>query len=284
MNKPYYAKCYAKLNLFLHVLGKTANGYHELDSLAVIVEDLYDELIIEESKDNQIIIEGQWKNNLSGSNILEKVLAKFAPVIGERKFKIKLTKNIPIAAGLGGGSSNAAELIKFIITKFNLKLSETEITDYCVAIGADVPMFFYNKALYFNGIGEIISPIKTIPPLYALLVYPKILISTSEVFHKGFKEYKKKTDHQYSFKTTEELLRYLKHTSNDLFANSLALEPQLQNVVQAIKENNGCKLARMSGSGSTCFGLFTNIKQAKAALNALQKKNPHYSIYVSKLK
>ena len=172
-------KCYAKINLFLHITGKTQNGFHLLDSMVMFAKNLYDELHITRADKNEITVDGKWAKYLRGQNILAKTLEKFAPIAKDSNFKIKLIKNIPIGAGLGGGSSNAAELIKFIMQHFKCKISNEKLAE----IGADVPMFLHRKALYFTGIGEKVHPIKKMPQIYSLIVYPNTVISTHEIFN-----------------------------------------------------------------------------------------------------
>ncbi len=284
MSNIYYIKCHAKINLFLHVLGKTAQNYHSLDSMVMFVEDLYDELTIELADENQILLKGKYQENLSGINILDKVITEFSDWIGNSKFKITLVKNIPIAAGLGGGSSDAAELIKFFIKKFKLQVSQNEMLNRCAKIGADVPMFLYKKPLYFNGIGEMISTIDKIPSLFALLVYPNIAMSTATIFNSNNISFSRDTiKHQYSFKDHSELFQFLRGTKNDLLANTTELAPELSNIIAEISSCKGCEISRMSGTGTTCFGIFSDVNNANLALNTLQIKFPDYFTCVSKL-
>lgn len=277
-------KCPAKINLFLHVLGKNYSGYHNLDSLVMFAEDLYDELIISEAEDNRIEVLGKWQHLLSGKNILQIALEKLSHFIGDKKFHVKLIKNIPIGAGLGGGSSNAAALIKYFVEEFKLPFSTQGVIELLTTIGADSPMFYYGRSLYFNGIGEVISLVDNIPPLWAVFLYPNAFTLTRNIFTMGFDEYRTQTARQRHFQNAEDVFAYLKNTTNDLYKNTLSLVPHLAEIIEEISNVEGCKFARMSGSGSTCFGLFDNIKQAEQGFDYLQKKFPSYAIYVTKLR
>lgn len=277
-------KCPAKINLFLHVLGRNYRGYHDLDSLVMFAEDLCDELIISEAEDNDIEVVGKWHSTLSGKNTLQVALEKLSYFIGNKKFHIKLIKNIPIGAGLGGGSSNAAALIKYLIEAFKLSLSIGDVIKLLADMGADCPMFYYGKSLYFRGIGEVISLVERIPPLWGVLLYPNAFTLTRSIFAMGFDKYREPIPREYNFKVTEDVFEYLKNTTNDLYKNTLSLLPYLEKTLEEIRNVEGCKFARMSGSGSTCFGLFDNAKQAQQGLDYLQKKFPSYAIYVTQLR
>jgi 4-diphosphocytidyl-2-C-methyl-D-erythritol kinase len=256
------------------------NGYHAVDGLVMFVKDLYDELIVEESHEDELVIEGKFREQLIGPNILDKVLAEFSFARTD-KFKITLIKNIPIAAGLGGGSSNAFELIWFLIKKYNLHLTEKEIIELCLKIGADVPMFYYKQAAYISGVGEVMSLAK-VPKVWVVIVYPKILLLSRDIYNMGFKRYKQQMPHQ-SFADVSSFISYLSNTTNDLFENAVPIAPMLTEVIDAIRSIDGCQLVRMSGSGSSCFGIFTQAKEASDAAQTLSKMLPEYFICSSLL-
>lgn len=279
-------KSLAKINLFLHVMGRRNDGYHELDSLVAFTEDIYDLISIELSDQYQFVIDGPFADQLTTNeniithsvNLLSKKYQKTSSV------KINLTKNLPIASGIGGGSSNAATVIKLLCDLWDLSVPDAELITISKNIGADVPMFILNKACYLNGIGEILTPVKKLPDIWAILINPGIAISTPQIFQMGLEQYyKPQTHHQYSF-NNQTLISFLKDTQNDLYFNSLQLAPSLSNIVNTLADLEGCELSRMSGSGATCFGLFNNIQQAQTALKSLQVMFPNYWIKLTKLK
>lgn len=276
-------KSRAKLNLFLHVTGKTDQGYHSLDSMAVFADDLYDNITLQESNENKIEISGPWEKKLVGTNIVETVLNTFASICKIPKFDVKIHKNIPIGAGLGGGSSNAAAVIKFLVQNFKPKLPKNQLIEYCKNIGADVTPCYYSRSLYFNGTGEIISPIQKLPTIYGLIIYPNILVDTKDIFSKGFKDFQQNITHLYSFKNSKELWNYLDKKKNDLFNNVGENKSVLIELIDSIKKLDNCQITRMTGSGSACFGLFEDKQSAIFGANTLQKKFPKYSIYITKL-
>jgi len=277
-------KSHAKLNLFLHVTGRTANNYHLLDSIVMFAEDLYDEIEVIESSENKIEVVGPWKGNLVGTNIIETVLEKFSDIAKIPKLHIKIRKNIPIGAGLGGGSGNAAAIIKYLVAKFSHNLSASAIMNFCVHIGADVPCCYHSGSLYFAGIGEIISPINAIPELYAAIIYPSIALSTKDVFSMTNSTFKKKIQRIHDFSDYKELWSFLSKTNNDLFNNASRTQPILSTILEEISRLKHCKHFTMTGSGSACFGMFENKESAITGANTLQKRFPEYSVYVSQLK
>ncbi|MCH9753555.1 MAG: hypothetical protein K0T99_01485 [Alphaproteobacteria bacterium] len=276
-------KSYAKLNLFLHVTGKTDDGYHNLDSMAVFAEDLYDTITIKESTENITEVTGNWTENLVGTNIVEKVLESFSFITSIPKFHIKIYKNIPIGSGLGGGSSNAAAVIRFLVKNFKPKISEDNLINCCKNIGADVTPCYYSKRLYFNGIGEKISLIKELPELYGVILYPSLSITTKDIFMKGFRNFEENIEHVYNFQNHKHLWEYLSLTRNSLFQNIGSHKTILTKIIHEIKSLRNCNVARMTGSGSACFRLFENKESASSGAKTLQKQFPEYSIYVTKL-
>jgi 4-diphosphocytidyl-2-C-methyl-D-erythritol kinase len=280
------AKSLAKINLFLHIMGRRKDDYHELDSLVVFTEDVYDVISIELSDHYQFIIDGPFANKLiKNENIITLAVNLLSQKYQKKPLvKINLTKNLPVASGIGGGSSNAATAIKLLCKLWNLSISDSEMISICKNIGADVPMFIINQASYFNGIGEILTPLKKIPNIWAILVNPGISVSTPEIFKMGLKKhYKQHIYHEYSF-NKKTLISFLKKTQNDLYFNSLKLVPSLSKILDTLASFEGCEISRMSGSGATCFGIFSNVQLAETALKSLQIMFPNYWIKLTKLK
>ena len=277
-------KSLAKLNLYLHVTGKKDNGYHLLDSMVMFAENLYDEIAIKESSKTSIKTTGPWSNRIDSDNILSLVVEKFSQIRPIPSFEIILTKNIPVGAGLGGGSGNAASLLKFLVQKYYPDMEEQEIINLCLRIGADVPSCYHSQKLYFNGIGEIITPIENAPTIYAVILFPNISIKTKDIFGRQNSIFKDNLNHKLSFQSSEEMWQYLEKTDNDLFNNAEDLHPKITNILKKISSTKRCKIARMSGSGSACFGLFESHKDALEGANSLQTNFTSYSIYVTKLK
>jgi 4-diphosphocytidyl-2-C-methyl-D-erythritol kinase len=252
--------------------------------MVMFAEDLYDEISIKESQKNHVAVKGKWSSGIGSKNILTIILEKFSAIKPIPNFHIELKKNIPVGSGLGGGSGNAAALIKYLVKEFNPKMSHKDIMNFCLEIGADVPSCYHSEKLYFNGIGEQISLIRNTPPLYAVIVFPDIFISTKDIFTRQNSQFTRNLEHIYNFDHYKDIWSFLETTKNDLFDNVKDTYPHLSKLISKIKETNHCKIARMTGSGSACFGLFTSHKDAIEGANSLQTNFTSYSIYVTKLR
>lgn len=250
----------------------------------MFAEDLYDEISIKESKKNYVKAKGKWSSGIDSKNILTIILEKFSVIKPIPNFRIELKKNIPVGAGLGGGSGNAAALIKYLVKEFNPQMSHQDIMNFCLEIGADVPSCYHSEKLYFNGIGEQISLIRNTPPIYSVIVFPDIFISTKETFTRQSLQLTTKIEHVDNFDHHKDIWSFLETTKNDLFDNVKDIYPSILQLVNGIKDTNHCKIARMTGSGSACFGLFASHKDAIEGANSLQKNFTSYSIYVTKLR
>lgn len=278
-------KSFAKLNLYLHVVGKQGR-YHKIESLVVFLPDLYDEIQIKKSNRNKVVFAGRWKDGiLLENNTVQCALNLINKVIPDQ-FIITVVKNIPQGSGLGGGSGNAACVLQYLIKKYHLNASE--IANKAVKIGADVPAFMFGRASYISGIGKIVTPLSvSLPKMSVIIVYPNHHISSAEVYRmEGFKGAISSVAGPLNplfALSLNKIIEFLHHTQNDLYPNSLKLFPKLQPLLSALQNAQGCLLARMTGSGSACFGIFTDIKMAKAGLASLQKKFPSYSIYISRV-
>ena len=275
----------AKINLYLHITGKDRFNYHILDTLVCFLPDLHDNITVKEVNSSNHIIEttGPWQNHVTGTNILEKVLIQLADILQKKRFHITVEKNIPIGAGLGGGSSNAAYLINYLINKYNLPISKTQKIQICSKIGADVPLFTYTNALYAMGIGDIIRPTTAFPKdLFALIVFPKSLLSTKDIYNNYRTNFVDHIKHNYKL-DIKSLLALLKHTKNDLYRSSLDFLPKLSNIITDIESLDGCLFSRMSGSGSSCFGIFQDQNTLKLAKSKLDKMMPNFFITQSRI-
>ncbi len=267
----------AKINLFLKIYGKSSR-YHLLHSLVAFCDDIYDELIINKtsnSSHNLEIMSSEFSSQVPlKHNLLLKVLELCA---NEKKFFIKLTKNIPVAAGLGGGSSNAAVLLKYLLETTPIP-QNIDLISIVKALGSDVPVCLNQSASYISSYGQEVQ--KTILPtgIWAVLVNPKIELATADVFRNfNFNENTYIKNYPY-FKDQNDFITYLKSLDNDLEVVAIKILPQITGILSAIAETKNCLLARMSGSGATCFGLFNCKNDAIEAKNQLQKDNHNFWI------
>jgi len=271
-------KSHCKINLFLHITGKRPNGYHELQSLFYFPE-IYDEIEFLDDKKNEFLIDGKFARDLSPEkkdNLIFKAysLLKILFSLQIPDLSIKLTKNLPVASGIGGGSANAATILRELNNIYGLHLSLNQLYKIGMRIGADVPACILSQTCLAEGIGEIISPIKDFPKLNILLVNPLTPVSISEIFKMGFNEFSKPTSHDLSFLKTQSLIDFLESTKNDLEVNAKQIAPQITEVLNLIEKQPGCLLNRMSGSGATCFGIFETSDAALIAKENISKIKP----------
>ena len=272
-------KAKAKINLFFHITGKRQDGYHLLDSLIVFAQDVYDLIEINPAETSSTIVNGgefvyllQHENN----NLIDKALAAFAE---GAHYHCKLTKNIPIAAGLGGGSADAAMVAKFLAQEKDMN---AEINQKLSKIGADLPVCYYGVSSYFSGIGEIIQPIENFPKLYLVLVNPRKALLTKEVFKHNKNINTAYIDNKQSnfFNDAEQVIKFLSPLTNDLTQSAIEQLPEIDSILSLLEMQEGCRIARMSGSGPTCFGVFTDGQKAiEASENILKNQSEYWVQY-----
>lgn len=276
-------KSYAKINISLDVVSKRSDGYHELDSIMLPIE-LHDSIIIEtlyKSSDNFVTADDFSKSlvhyNLA-SSALDAMAAKYN---FSTKFRIYIHKNIPMQAGLGGGSSNAAFTIKAVDQILNLHASEQEMIELATPLGADIPFFISCVPARCRGIGEKVEPIEVKNNYYVLLVKPNVGCSTKEIFALVDQS-------EYIHPDIPTVLKALKEGDDELLANSIgnsleaaaiSLVPEIAQIKNALKER-GLKIVMMTGSGSTVFALSTDVKLLKKIAKEFED---HYFVEVTKV-
>ena len=278
-------KAYGKINLGLDVLGKRDDGYHDLDMVMQSV-DVYDNITITKNKTGEITV----KSNTSNIPNDESNLAYKAAKLLTSEFEIKkgvdieIEKNIPISGGMAGGSTDCAAVLKGMNKLFKLRLSEKELMDRGVKLGADVPFCIMGKTARAEGIGEVLTPIPNKMKGYIVLAKPPISVSTGFVYGRIDEvEVKNKPD-------TEAMIKALKKKDLKGLADSICnvLEevtiPDYP-IVQEIKDKlmaNGALNAMMTGSGPTVFGLFDDKKKATAAVDSLKESRILEQLYLVK--
>ncbi|OQY19366.1 MAG: 4-(cytidine 5'-diphospho)-2-C-methyl-D-erythritol kinase [Desulfobacteraceae bacterium 4572_35.1] len=255
----------AKVNLCLHVEGKREDGYHELCMLMQKIE-LYDELDISVAEKSGVSFRcsnvdlGAAKNNL----VVRAAQALLCYDPHGRGLDIVLHKNIPVAAGLGGGSSDAATTLIAVNELLQLKLDSTILAEEALALGADVPFFLYNSCAWARGVGEQLRSAIVRPPFWLLLINPGVGVSTRQVYDALKSENYSTCDAEHVIDSAEQLVALL---HNDLETAAVALCPPIDELKKKIMEQ-GAVGTLMSGSGATVFGLFFT---RRAALDAQEK-------------
>ncbi len=254
----------AKINLCLHVTGQRGNGYHLLDSL-VVFADVGDVVSVQPSGDFSLKIDGPFADGLS---VDEDNLVLQAARVFEQHCEgaaLILTKNLPVASGIGGGSADAAATLRAMARLTGADLPK----DAGLSLGADVPVCLMQQTCRMQGIGEQITPVQNIPQITAVLMRPNVAVSTPTIF----KAITDKNNASMTDYNGEDFFTYLNNQRNDLEDPACAFAPEINICLQAIREQ-GALLARMSGSGATCFGLFDTQENARLAADNLAKAYP----------
>ena len=266
----------AKVNLTLRVVGRRADGYHELESL-VVFADVGDALRLETGAPLALEIDGAYATACGSpaDNLVLKAVAAFAArVPGLRLGRFILTKDLPVAAGIGGGSADAAAALRLLIHANRQIFSGVDFTDprvreVALEVGADVPVCLESRARVMRGVGEDLLEPLDLPKLPAILVNPGVPLSTREVFAKLAGKFSPPSSVAAPRDATA-LMEWLAANGNDLTEPAIACVPVIAEVLSALSALPGVRLARMSGSGPTCFALFASPADAAAAGRALQ--------------
>lgn len=267
----------AKINLALHVTGQRADGYHLLDSLVTFAE-FGDELSIDAAAADTLGIDGPFAAQLQDAETNLVIRARDALrtlAVGRPcpPVAIQLTKNLPIASGLGGGSGDAAAALHGLNEHWRLSLSVDALRGAGLALGADVPMCLAGRPLRATGIGDEITLLDGFPALDLVLVNPGLEVSTPAIF-KALQNKKNRTmSSKANLASFHAACEFLSAQHNDLQRPAMALVPAIADCLSALQEN-GAMLARMSGSGATCFGIFTNAANAARAARNINAKHP----------
>ena len=262
----------AKINLCLHVTGQNMEGYHLLDSL-VAFANYGDELVFHDNEKIEIVSEGKFGKDLSNIKIQKNIIFKTLKSLNlSSGVKIKLQKNLPVSAGIGGGSADAAATLRGIFQQKNIPFPP----DDGLALGADVPICIKSTTQRMQGIGEKLTDVKVFPKLAAVLVNSGDKVSTSVIFkllkNKVNQDIGNLPNKKMTFTQT---VHYLSELRNDLELPAFELIPNIKNVITLLN-NSGSSLSRMSGSGATCFGLFADFELAKSAANNISTDNPNW--------
>lgn len=258
----------AKINLCLHVIGQRSDGYHLLDSL-VAFADFGDEITVETSAALHLKISGPFKSGLSSTDNL--ILSAAEMLSKNDGAAVHLIKNLPVSSGIGGGSADAAITLKLLSELWGIPLSG----DY-LRLGADVPVCLSGQATRMGGVGDQLMPIDILPKLPCVLINPRVAVSTPQIFaqlsRKDGAEIGDIPQHQLTLIDAVDWIRGLR---NDMQNTAISYAPKIDICLQDLK-GQGALLARMSGSGATCFGLFETEQHAQNAATNLAEKHPDF--------
>jgi 4-diphosphocytidyl-2-C-methyl-D-erythritol kinase len=283
----------AKVNLTLRVLGRRPDGYHELESL-VVFATIGDALVFTPGRSLALAVRGPTAvaaGNLADNLVLKAVRALAERIEGLKVGRFALSKRLPVAAGLGGGSTDAAAALRLLARHNRIALDDARLMAAARATGADVPVCLDPQPRLMRGIGEVLSPPLTLPGLPALLINPRVSVATKDVFAalraapvakhhpSGLAEEGWAAGGQANAaraQARDALIEFVSRHGNDLEGAAISLHPAIAQALAALRALAGCRLARMSGSGASCFGLFDSNRAATAAARALRLKHPQW--------
>ncbi|HXZ45784.1 MAG TPA: 4-(cytidine 5'-diphospho)-2-C-methyl-D-erythritol kinase [Pseudolabrys sp.] len=271
MSAALIEKAPAKINLTLRVCGRRPDGYHEIESLVAFAA-VADTLTLHVDREAGLELTGPFagKSGALADNLVLKACAALRErIAGLKTGRFLLDKNLPVAAGIGGGSADAAAAFRLIARANNIALNDPRLASSALAVGADVPVCLDPRPRIMRGVGELLSPPIDLPALPALLANPGVPVVTRDVFGRlagtqnqaGLADVPRKTD---------ALIEYLKQHDNDLTAAASACAPAIAEVLAALRGLAGVRLIRMSGSGATCFALFGSRDEAAKAARRLK--------------
>ena len=274
----------AKINLTLRVIGRRADGYHELESL-VAFADIGDRLSFHPADDTALGVGGRFGAAIGAT--ADNLVLKARDALGARVPNLRgghftLDKNLPVAAGIGGGSSDAAAALRLLARVNGIALDDPRLMAAALAVGADVPVCVAAQARVMRGVGEILSTPLDLPPLPAVLVNPGVATATRDVFRAFAGMSGSATP--LGDVPRDNLVDFLHAHGNDLTPAAIVCVPLIGEVLDTLAALPGMRLARMSGSGSTCFALFDSRKAAARAAKHLTEARPDWWVAATTLR
>ena len=276
----------AKINLYLHVTGCQEDGYHELDSL-VVFADVGDWVRARPAARTVLKITGPHASGLGSGRdnlVMRAANALASRIGGAETAALELEKNLPVASGIGGGSADAAAAIKALARLWKVCPDLHDLSGLALDLGADVPVCLGGRPSYMSGVGEKLELAVGLPALPAILVNPGVGVSTPQVFKARSGEFSRVGRLDDVPGDAKGMAGVLAARRNDLTDIAITLTPAIADVLSLLESTQGCLLARMSGSGATCFGLFGNEAEARTAATALRAKRTSWWVASTILK
>lgn len=279
---------YAKINLALHVLGRRTDGYHQIETLVVFADyaDVVSTLPSEDGR-MRLSVRGPFAAKLKegtppAENLAIRAASELMRAAGKRQPPpawVTLVKRIPIAAGLGGGSADAAATLRLLAREWNLGLSDDDLLRISMRLGADVAMCLASRPLIARGIGEQVTPMTGMPALPIVLAHPGVDVATRDVFAAlPAGERTPMPPMPAKFTSLLEVIFWLRQARNDLAEPAATVNKAAASAARAIMRDPDCLFARMSGSGAAAFGIFVTLEAAERAAVRLRDARPHWFV------
>lgn len=283
----------AKLNLYLHVVGRRDDGYHELDSL-IAFADVADRVTVQPGVARialrgadlppvgpRLAISGPFGPALMGENPSQNLVIRAAYALAARLGReadamIALEKALPVASGIGGGSADAAATLRALARLWGVPVADQRLYEVAASLGADVPVCVVGRSCYFGGVGEVLEEAPALPETFAVLVNPGVPVPTPAVFKARRGAFSAPARFTGAPADAAALAALLRERRNDLTEPALTVAPVIADALAALEGTDGCLLARLSGSGATCFGLYADAERAAAAARSIQAAQPRW--------
>ncbi|MHC2436234.1 4-(cytidine 5'-diphospho)-2-C-methyl-D-erythritol kinase [Bradyrhizobium sp. USDA 4451] len=285
----------AKVNLTLRVVGRRVDGFHDLESV-VAFADCADRLTLEPGPELSLSMSGPLADACGDTS--DNLVLKAARLLGERVVDLEvghftLEKVLPVAAGIGGGSADAAAALRLLARLNELALDDSRIMEVALATGADVPVCVASRACDMTGVGEGLLPLD-LPTMPAVLVNPRVPVATKDVFNAlGLRHGElligatdvvmQAPDWPAAGRAVDDWIAALSRGTNDLEGPAARIEPIISDVLSALRATSGVRLVRMSGSGATCFAVFASDADAQAAGEKLRAAHPDWWVHAGSL-
>ena len=284
----------AKVNLTLRVVGRRVDGYHDLESM-VAFADCADRLSLTPGSKLNLRTTGPLAQDCGVT--ADNLVFKAAELLGERVPDLKLgdftlDKVLPVAAGIGGGSADAAAALRLLAQTNGLAIDDARLIEVAKLTGADVPVCLASRACVMTGVGETLLPL-SLPKLPCVMVNPRVPLATRDVFNAlglrngellvGIADLLRATAWPEDGASVEDWVEVLAAGSNDLEAPATRIQPVIGEVLAALSATNGAWLVRMSGSGATCFAIFENTPEAQRAAQKIQRDHPRWWVHAGTL-
>lgn len=277
-------KAPAKVNLSLRVLGQRTDGFHQISSI-VAFADIADVLELTPSTRASFAVSGPFAAAITADdNLVERAERAFREKCSSAQpARISLDKQLPVAAGIGGGSADAAAALRLMANANPGCVPAAEIEKIAASLGSDVVVCLASRAARMSGRGEKVTPLAAFPPLHVVLVNPGAALAAGEIYAAlraapSNGENAKSAETIPRLETAHDVIAHMRETGNDLEAPAIAMAPVVGEVLSMIAETPGCAIARMSGSGSTCFGIYETAMQAETSAQIIAESYPDWWI------
>ncbi len=275
----------AKLNLYLHILGKDQRGYHLLDSL-VAFADVGDELRARAAPAFALSIEGPFAAGLESGedNLITRAAHRLAIAAGRTPaVALTLRKALPVASGIGGGSADAAATLRLLCRMWGLDPAGETVREVARSLGSDVPVCVASRPCFMGGTGERLDGCPSLPPAFIVLANPGVACPTKEVFAARAGPFAPEGRFDIAPRDASELAGILERRGNGLAAAAIGVRPEISTVLAALEATRDCLLVRMLGSGATCLALYAAAAQARDAAETVRKAHGGWWVKAGKL-